>query len=149
MTKILLEIVTWLNTIVILVSFCGPFYLLGKYRARNIRINGLKIDTNEYEFNFNSVIKTLFIISALPLILYPMVAIANIMSFDAVGIVDDIGFIKSGLMVAFWGSYPITYYICAYLFIARKTTKTYVAILPLIHELAIIANLSGLILMSK
>ncbi len=149
MTKILLEIVTWLNTIVILISFCGPLYMIGQYRARHTRINGLKIHTDNFEFKKKSVAKTLFIISAIPLLLYPAVAIANIMSFDAVGIAEDIEFIKSGLMLAFWGSYPITYYICINLFMNRKTTKVSIAVLPLIHELAIIANFVSLMMMGK
>lgn len=98
-----------------------------------LRILGLKIKKRIINI-------VLLVLSGIPLLVYPMVIIANVMTLASLHMADNTLHVIMGLLfVAFTSSYLLTYIICfiIYLIKKKKDESILVTTIPLIH-LAII-----------
>ena len=86
--------------------------------------------------------KVLLFIGAFPLLLYPLVTVANIMTLAALEFSNSILASVTILFVLFTGSYILTYIIGFALYFSQKDKTILFSLIPLMHQLAILLIVS-------
>lgn len=90
-----------------------------------------------------SINKALLIIGGLPLLLYPMMMIANLMSLAAFSMSENfIDVLPMLIFIIFNSSYLLTYIICCAAYKKRKDKSIITSTIPLIHACAILSIVS-------